>query len=389
MPGILNGIRVLDMTRYIAGPYCGMLLADAGAEVIKVEKINGGDDTRQLAPWKNGISLYFPAYNRNKKSVAVDFRSKEGIALIKKLVAESDVLIQNFRAGTMEKMGLGYDSLKEINPRLIMASVSGFGQSGPYRDRPAFDNIIAAMASVCRVTEYGPFTGRGALNDYMAAMYAAMGILLALIERENIGKGQHLDVSMFASSAMLRTINIAEVAAEVDPEYIDRDDCAPYGWAQAKDGWIAYHAGTDIMFNRLLTICDEPVFHEPKYQDVMERVRNERLMKETFQHWTLQHTCKELEEILLGVAIPVGIVNTPTDLLHDKHLNQTNHIVQVTINGVGNVPYFGFPIKMSAHPDFEYRSAPGLGEHDQEIFHDLLGISDEQLKQYREAGVIL
>lgn len=266
MPGILNGIRVLDMTRYIAGPYCGMLLADAGAEVIKVEKINGGDDTRQLAPWKNGISLYFPAYNRNKKSVAVDFRSKEGIALIKKLVAESDVLIQNFRAGTMEKMGLGYDSLKEINPRLIMASVSGFGQSGPYRDRPAFDNIIAAMASVCRVTEYGPFTGRGALNDYMAAMYAAMGILLALIERENIGKGQHLDVSMFASSAMLRTINIAEVAAEVDPEYIDRDDCAPYGWAQAKDGWIAYHAGTDIMFNRLLTICDEPVFHEPKYR---------------------------------------------------------------------------------------------------------------------------
>ena len=218
MPGILNGIRVLDMTRYIAGPYCGMLLADAGAEVIKVEKINGGDDTRQLAPWKNGISLYFPAYNRNKKSVAVDFRSKEGIALIKKLVAESDVLIQNFRAGTMEKMGLGYDSLKEINPRLIMASVSGFGQSGPYRDRPAFDNIIAAMASVCRVTEYGPFTGRGALNDYMAAMYAAMGILLALIERENIGKGQHLDVSMFASSAMLRTINIAEVAAEVDPD---------------------------------------------------------------------------------------------------------------------------------------------------------------------------
>lgn len=377
------------MTRYIAGPYCGMLLADAGAEVIKIEKVAGGDDTRNLAPWKNGVSLYFPAYNRNKKSVAVDFRSKEGIDLLKKLVARSDVLVQNFRAGTMEKMGLGYDVLKEINPKLIMASISGFGQVGPYKDRPAFDNIIAAMASVCRVTEHGPFTGRGALNDYMAAMYATIGILMALIERNTTGKGQHLDVSMLSGSAMLRTINIAEVAAQVDAQYIDRDDCAPYGWAKTKDGWIAYHAGTDSMFSRLLTICDEPVFHEAKYQDVEVRVRNEKLMKDTFEHWSMQHTSQEMEDLLNAVAIPVGIVNTPAMLLQDRHLNAVKHIVNVPVKGVGEIPYFAFPIKMSGHPEMEYRRAPDLGEHDQEIFHDLLGIGTETLEQYREKGIII
>lgn len=388
MQGILNGIRVLDMTRYIAGPYCGMLLADAGAEVIKVEKITGGDDTRNLAPWKNGVSLYFPAYNRNKKSVSVDFRSKEGIELLKKLVAESDVLVQNFRAGTMEKMGLSYDTLKEINPRLIMASISGYGQTGPYKDRPAFDNVIAAIASVCRVTEYGPFTGRGALNDYMAAMYATIGILMALMERNTTGRGQHVDVSMLSGSAMLRTINIAEVAAEVDPQYIDRDDCAPYGWARTKDGWIAYHAGTDSMFRRLLTICDEPVFHEGKYQDVTVRVSNEKLMKDTFEHWSMQYTSKEMEDLLNSVAIPVGIVNTPAMLLKDPHLNAVKHIVPVPVKGVGDVPYFGFPIRMSEHPEFEYRSAPELGEHNLEIFGDLLGVEKRLLDEYRERGIL-
>ena len=389
MQGILNGIRVLEMTRYIAGPYCGMLLADAGAEVIKVEKTTGGDDTRNLAPWKNGVSLYFPAYNRNKKSVAVNFRSEEGITLLKKLVAESDVLVQNFRAGTMEKMGLGYDVLKQINPRLIMASISGYGQTGPYKTRPAFDNVIAAIASVCRVTEHGPFTGRGALNDYMAAMYATIGVLMALIERNTTGKGQHLDISMLSSSAMLRTINIAEVAAEVDPQYIDRDDCAPYGWARTRDGWIAYHAGTDSMFNRLLTICDEPVFHEEKYQDVAARVSSEKLMKETFEHWSMQYTSKEIEDLLSRAAIPVGIVNTPEMLWKDPHLNAVRHIVSVPVKGVGDVPYFGFPIQMSAHPEFDYRGAPELGEHNQEILGGLLGLDPELLLEYREKGIII
>ena len=389
MSRILEGIRVLDMTRYIAGPYCGMLLADAGAEVIKIEKISGGDETRQLGPWKDGVSLYFPAYNRNKKSVAINFRSKEGIELIKQLIAQSDVLLQNFRAGTMEKMGLSYDVLEKINPKLIMASVSGFGQTGPYRDRPAFDNIIAAMSGMCRVTEYGAFTGRGAVNDFMAAMYATIGILMALIDRQRTGKGQHLDISMFSSSTMLKFTGLAEAGMGVPAKEIDKDDCAPYGYAPTKDGWIAYHAGPDNMFNQLLKICDEPVFHELKYRDVVERVKDEKLMKDTFNHWSVQHTTAEMMELLQSVGLPVGPVNTPIDLLEDPHLNCVKHIIKLHVDGVGDVPYLGFPIKMSGHPDFEYKSAPKLGEHDLEIFRDLLGIDQSLLKLYQDEGIIL
>lgn len=388
MSKILEGIRVLDLTRFIAGPYCGLLLADVGAEVIKVEKTDGGDVTRELGPWKNDVSLYFPTFNRNKKSVTVNFRSKEGVELVKKLVAKADVLVENFRAGTMDKMGLGYNVLKEINPKLIMVSVSGFGQTGPYRDRPAFDNIIAALACTCRVREDGVFTGRGAINDYMAAMYAAYGVLLALYERRQTGKGQLLDVSMFSSSAMVRMLSMAEAAADVDPEYLDRDDCAPYGYSRAKDGWIAYHAGTDTMFNRLLEVCDEPVFHEAKYQNVVERVHDEQLMKDTFEHWAVQYTCDELDEILNKVDIPVGICNTPAKLAHEPHLTAVKHVVKIPVKGVGDVPFFAFPIKMSEHPDLEYRSSPDLGEHNQEIYGGLLEMDQEKLKEYKEKGII-
>ena len=191
MSGILSGVRVVDLTRYIAGPYCGELLADMGAEVIKIEKPGEGEITRTAGPWKDGISLFFQACNRNKKSVTADMRTPEGLEIAKKLIAKSDVLVENFRAGTMEKMGLSYEQVKQINPGIIMVSITGFGQTGPLRVRLAFDGIISAMSGVTRMEGDHVERSKGPIHDYMAAMYGTMGTILALYEKRETGKGQY------------------------------------------------------------------------------------------------------------------------------------------------------------------------------------------------------
>lgn len=387
MNGILNGIRVLDLSRYIAGPYCGVLLADMGAEVIKVEKLNGGDETRTLGPWKDGTSLYFPGYNRNKKSVTVNFRTPEGIALIKKLVDTADVVLENFRTGTMKKMGLDYESLKEINPKIIMVSVTGFGQTGPCSTKAAFDNIISAMSGVARTTPRGIATGRGAMHDFMAAMYAAYGIALALYERNQTGKGQYIDVGMYASSAMLRSVAIADYAMNGEFAFEDKDDSAPYGYIPTKDGWLAFHAGTDPMYSRLLTVIDDPILHDPKYQDVVVRVEECDTLVQVVAKWASDKTSTEIEKIFDAAQIPVGAVATPKTLLNSAHLRETGHIVNVPINGLGEVPFCGFPFTMSEHQQIEYRKAPDLGENNEEIYEEL-GLSKKEITELRRKKII-
>ena len=246
MAGILNGIRVLDLSRYIAGPWCGLLLADLGAEVIKVEKAGVGDETRTLGPWKNGKTLYYPAFNRNKKSVTVNFRDKKGVELIKGLIKESDVLLENFRPGTMKKMGLDYSEVKKINPRIVMASVSGYGQVGPYAERPAFDSIIEAMSGMMRYkADSSPTYSRGPVMDTMGAMYACLGIVLALYNRVHTGRGQYIDQSMYAAGITIRQMDLMNY--EVTGEQIGEStaDSAPYGFCKAKDGWVNIHAGSN------------------------------------------------------------------------------------------------------------------------------------------------
>ena len=385
--GALQGIRVLDLSRYIAGPYCGLLLADMGAEVIKIEKAGVGDETRYLAPWKNGVSLYYPAYNRNKKSVTVNFRDPEGIELIKKLVKTADVVLENFRAGTMEKMGLGYETLREINPRIVMASVTGFSQKGPYSNKVAFDTIISAISGVANITPHGVVTSRGFVNDIMGAMYAAYGIAMALYEREHTGEGQYVDVSMYGSSTVLRSVAMADYAMNGDKADENLIDCAPYGYTQTKDGWLAFHAGTDPIFPRLLKVIDDPVLHDPKYKDVTLRVKERDILMDAVARWAADKTNAQIEEIFEEAQIPAGAVATAETLLQSPHLQQTGRIVKVPVDGVGEVPFSGFPFDMSAHPELEYRHAPKLGENNSEIFGEL-GLTEEQLQQLKDRKVI-
>lgn len=312
MSGILDGIRVVDMSRYISGPYCAMMLADMGAEVIKVEKPGEGEIYRVGGPWKDGVSLVFQAMNRNKKSVTADTRSPEGLQLIKELILHSDVLIENFRAGVMEKMGLGYEELHKLNPRLIMVSITGFGHSGPLRDRMAFDGIISAMSGVTRIDGDKVERSKGAIHDHMAGMNAVIGTLLALLDREKTGKGQYVDTAMIACSTVLRSDSIADAYLNGDEAAMGSDDAAPYGYLKTKDDWVNFQAGTNQLFRKLRTICPEPVVQEERWlDDLPYRVTHHAELFAAIQKWASNMTADELEKKFVDAGIPAGIVATP------------------------------------------------------------------------------
>ena len=388
--GILQNIRVLDLTRYVSGPYCGVLLADMGAEVIKVEKPDTGEVSRTVAPYFGGVSLFFPPYNRSKKSVTANLRTPEGIALVKALVSKCDVILDNFRAGTMEKMGLGYETLRAINPGIIAVSITGFGQRGPMRDRLAFDGIISAQSGVTRVEQGHVERSKGPIHDYMAAVYAAFGTVLALYEKQKTGLGQYIDVSMLACSTMIRTTSIADAALNGEKAAQSGDDSAPFGYLKAADGWINYHAGTNRFYNNLLTILDDPFLHQDRFiGNIRCRIEHAQELMDHIQAWAADKTCDQLDAIFTAAGIPAGIVATPTRLRNHPQLLANGFLLEQQVDGIeGPVPYMAFPFHMSNHPQLSYRPAPKVGEHTEEILGGLLGLSREDLADLRKSGVI-
>lgn len=388
--GILQGVRILDLTRYVAGPYCAALLADMGAEVIKLEKPGTGEVSRTVAPYHNGVSLFFPPYNRNKKSVTVNLRTPGGIALAKSLVSKSDVILDNFRAGTMEKMGLGYETLRAINPGIIAVSITGFGQTGPMRDRLAFDGIISAESGVTRVERDHVERSKGPIHDYMAAVYAAYGTVLALYEKQRTGLGQYIDVSMLACSAMVRTTSIADAALNGEEAARSGDDSAPFGYLRGTDGWVNYHAGTNRFYNSLLELIDDPFLHQPRFiGDIKCRIEHAQELMDRVQAWADGKSCQELEDAFFRAGIPAGIVATPTRLRNNPQLRANGYIVEQQVDGISEpVPYMAFPFHLSNHPDLDYRPAPRAGEHTDQVLTQVLGLGREELADLRQLGVI-
>lgn len=384
---ILSGIRVVDLARYIAGPFCSMLLADMGAEVIKVEKPNVGEVTRRSAPWKDQVSLSFPAYNFNKKSISLDVRSEEGMEILKDLIAHSDVLLENFRVGTIEKMGLSYEEVKKINPRIIMVSVSGFGQLGPYRNHLAFDGVISAMAGITRFENGRAERSKGSLQDHMAALHATIATLLAILDREKTGKGQYVDVSMFASSVMVRNESLAD--AYVNGGDLCIDDAGPYGFLYVSDGCVYFHAGLGNMYDRLLGIVDDPFLHEERFHDPAVRTEHADELIAHLQAWAKDMTAKELDALFTANDITSAIIATPKDLIHDVHLQQAGYLKMIPVKGLEEkVPYIGLPFKLSEHPDIAFKPAPDLGENNDEIYQNVLGFSDEKVRDLKNRGII-
>ena len=389
MSKLLDGVKVLDFSRYIAGPYCAQLFSDMGAEVIKVEKAGIGDETRILGPWVNGKSIYFAGYNRDKKSVAVNLRNPDAIAAIRKLADTADIIIENFRPGVMAKMGLGYEELKKTNPGIIMISVSGFGQTGPYKDRAAVDTIMASIGGLMKIdpelTPLKPVKPNGAVCDTMSAMYGAIGGLAAYTKRLKTGVGDHVDVAMLASVVSPALIDVADYVMNGTEYYAP--DSAPQGSAKAKDGWVAYHAGTTSMWARMKELVspeEYPILFDPKYDDVAVRVEERHIIMDEIQRWMSNKTCDEVEEIFNNAGIPVGIFGTWERLHNNPQLNARHDYIDVDVEGVGKVPYLSLPIKFDSFKveDTDHCSY-ALGAHNKEILGSL-GFSDEEIESFEK-----
>ena len=392
--GPLAGIRVLDLGRHISCPSCGMTLGDLGAEVIKVEKTGWGDDTRHSGEHYNGVNLYYPTENRNKKSVTINFRSDEGKALLRQLIEKSDVLIENFRPGTMEKMGFDWETVHEINPRLIMASINGYGKGSPYYMRPGFDSIMAAASGIMDInrSEEGPrITGGIWFIDIMAGMWTTIGILAALRSREKTGKGQYLDTAMYDSCLFsLNTfIPFFDQSGIITRNSTKNAYDCPAGIYHSKDGIVMCLAGQNSLFERLLSLTDDPVLHDPKFADHAARLQpgNYEIVNEAVDRLMQTKTGDEWDEIFDEIGIPGGKIRDLADVMKSPATYARNATVKLEVPGLGEVTFPGTPLNFSDET-LGFTRAPDLGEHNEEIYGGLLGISTEELARMKAEKII-
>lgn len=382
MYNILNDIRVLDLCRYISGPSCCRILGDMGAEVIKVEKAGRGDDTRVMGPYYNGTSLYFPSYNRNKKSVTVDFRSDNGKELLRRLIAKSDVIVENFKAGTMAAMGLSFEEIHKINPRAILVSITGFGQTGPDAKRPAYDAIVSYRGRMYEDLGNGHFSlGGGMLSDVMAGINAALSVMLALYSRQQTGLGQHIDLCMLTSSVSSMPMDMANYFFNGPSANMLID--SPNGFFLTKDDkWMMLIAGPQSMFLRLREIVDDPVIKDEKYLTIPARIQENELLLEHVHAWVRTKTSEEMDQLMSEAGITCVKVSGWDDVLQDKQLLHRNDLLQMEIDGIGKVPYVRFPAKFSGLEYVEDTPPPQLGADNTAILTGLLGMSPDEVARY-------
>ena len=396
-PQALENVVVLDLTRVVAGPYAGSILGDFGAKVIKIEVPGRGDDARGYGPYRNGESVYYANLNHNKKGITLNLKADEGKEVFKKLVAKADVVIENYRPGVMDKLGLGYDVLKEINPRLIYGAVSGFGSYGPFSQRPGYDIISQAMGGLMSVTgaEGGEETRSGnAMGDILGGMNLVMGVAMALYAREQTGKGQRIDVSLVDSvvasleNAYIRYFESGKLPVRMGNAYAS---IAPYDSYQAKDGKVIIACGNQKLYEKLCReVLDmEWMITDERFLTVPLRVQNNKIQKKYIEEWTTQHTVAEVVDIILGHGIPAGPINNVKQIVEDDHIrNAREMFIDVDHPKIGPMVVNGNPIKlMDMMPRVNY-PAPTLGQHNEEILKGFIGLSDEEFAELAEKKVI-
>jgi crotonobetainyl-CoA:carnitine CoA-transferase CaiB-like acyl-CoA transferase len=378
LPPALNGLRVVDFSTHLSGPYCTMLLADLGADVVKIERPDRGDEARGMPPHVAGESSPFMLWNRGKRSVALDMKTKDGVAAARALARRADVLVENFRPGTADRMGIGWPQVSRDNPRLIYCSISGFGQTGPYRERGGFDLITQAMSGLMSVT--GPEDGPPhrlplAISDVAAGMFASIGILSALAAREKTGRGQRVDVSLFESAIALAVYEAAYYFAtgEVPPRLGQAHrGSSPYQIFQTKDGWIAVGGAAQHFWLRLTAILGaEHLAKDPRFADNASRVRNNAtlvpILQERFRTETSAYWLERLEKD----GIPAGPVMTYDQVFTDPQVVERNMVTKVKHPAAGEMQTLGVPIKLSRTPGGIRGPAPRLGEHTKQVLREI------------------
>ena len=395
MAAPLQGIRVLDLTRVLAGPFASMLLADLGAEVLKIEMPGVGDESRGFGPFLLGESAYFISVNRGKKSVTVNLSTAGGADLVRRLSARCDVLIENFRPGTMARFGLDAESLRLDNPGLIYASLSGFGQTGPYAQRPAYYIIVQAMSGVSSITgEPGgnPIKVGNSIADLSASLFAVIAILTALYDRQGRGGGQSVDVSMLDCQVALLENAIARYVVEGAPPGplgSRHPSITPFQFFEAADGYLVIGAGNQGLWARLCRALGlEALIDDPRFGTNALRTKNcaelADLLTERLRNRPVADWLDELQK----AGVPCGPINRVDQVLNDPQVNARDMIVEVGVGGVQKMKVAGSPLKFSRAAVNATRPAPRLGEHTDEVLQGLIGLSDQAIAGLRSEGVI-
>jgi crotonobetainyl-CoA:carnitine CoA-transferase CaiB-like acyl-CoA transferase len=394
--GPLKGLKVIDLSHIMAGPACSMLLADMGADVIKVEKIPGGDDSRRMVPpTVEGESAAFLIMNRNKRGIALNLKTEAGRAVLFRLLKDADVLIENYRRGTMEKMGFGYEVLRAANPKLIYCSISGFGRTGPYADRGGFDLVAQGMTGLMSITGEragGPPMKAGApVTDITAGILACVGILAALHSRASTGQGQMVDTSLFEAGITHTYWHSAICFATGQapgPMGTAHPLNAPYQAFPASDGWVTVGAANQENWLRLIEALEAPELGaDPRFANNAERMRNlsqlTAALTPLFQRRTVLEWLRRLEEC----GVPAGPVLDIAQMHADPQALAREMIVETTHRVAGKVKSIGLPIKFSDTPGGVHKAAPEMGQHTEDVLREY-GFSDAEIEQMAESGAI-
>ena len=374
----LEGIRVIDLTSHLSGPYCSMLLADQGADVIKVERPEEGDDVRGMPPFINGQSATFMLWNRNKRSIALDLKEERDRRLCRELAQGADVFLENFKPGTAARLGLGYEELSVLNPRLVYASISGYGQTGPYAERPGFDLMMQAMTGIMSVN--GPEDGPPhrlpvALCDIGAGMFAAFGILAALQARTRSGKGQRVDTSLYEAGLAFGVYEAAHLFATGErPPRLGQGHRggAPYQVFRTKDGWVTIGPNTEPLWRRFCAVIGRPeLVEDARFRERKGRVANRKALVALLEEVLVRESTRHWADLLNEAAIPVGPVRTYDEVYEDPQVKARKMVAEIDHPLAGRTRTLGIPVKLSATPGTLRRPAPRLGEHTEEILKEL------------------
>ncbi len=407
MAGPLSHIRVLDLSRVLAGPWCGQNLADLGAEVIKVERPKSGDDSRAFGPpWiKDGAgkdtrdSAYFTSANRGKKSITLNISKPEGQRIVRELAKISDVLIENYKFGDLARYGLGYDDLKQINPKLIYCSVTGFGQTGPYREHPGYDFMIQGMGGMMSVTGEpdgapggGPQRAGVPVADIITGMYASIAICAAIANRERTGQGQHIDCALLDSQiALLAYQNTNYFATGNSPKRIGNlhPNIVPYQPFKTKDGDVIVACGNDNLYQKLCELLKRPdLASDPRFATNGKRVENRVEMTRVLQEIFVTRTTKEWVTALEAAGVPNGPINTVQQVFDEPQVKARNVRIELDHPVAGKVPGVASPMRFSGTA-IEYKLAPPvLGQHTDDVLRGLLKLSDADCAKLRTDGIV-
>ena len=392
----LQGITVLDCTQILAGPYCGRILADLGANVVKVEKPDGGDDVRKGGTMSlAGDSPQFHSLNRNKQSLAIDLHDPRGKDLFLQLVDHADVVLENFRPGTMDRLGLGFETIHARNPRLVYCSISGFGQTGPYRERGGFDLVAQGMSGLMSMTGYPdmpPAKVGVPVTDISAGMFGALGILAALMSRERTGEGQHVDTSLLEAGISFTVTESAYLWAAHEVAYPNGSahrNRAPYQAVRSADGYVIVATGTDGTWDKLIEAIDRhDLPADERFATNRARVKNcPALIEELEMTLTTQPTAYWVER-LNQFGCPAGPIYDIEQVYQDPHVQAREMEVHVQHPLAGDVGQIGFPVKFSATPARVRTAAPVLGEHTEEVLLELPAVNQGIIDELIQAGVL-